>query len=163
MHFGRTVGVVFPGEYGKRNFGKDARGTNKAFFTPDTNLIRSIDQKVFNQYCNAIETYWQKYLDGQTGDSTHRSGKAAALAAKKYCTLWKETFPFYDRQYVGYTTTSGERIIIIKFLDFRQDPYQLKPSLAVSWIDGWHGWFYSNVVQLFYHVGSNTLTLEEGS
>lgn len=165
VHFGPTIGVIFPAAYAAKKFGGTEWGKGRVFFTPDSNLVKDIDERVFSQYCDATKSYLEGYLSKQAVDTTAKNRttilKAAKLIADKYCVAWKKDFTFYDRQYFGYTKASGERIIVIKFLDFRQDPYQLKPLLSVSWIDGWHGWFYSNIIQLNYQIDKNQLIIDE--
>ena len=81
--------------------------------------------------------------------------------SKKYCELWSANESFYDKQYIGYLNKAGERVIIINLIDFRQDPHYLKQSFTTCWIQGWHGWFYSNVVDLYFNADKNLLMISK--
>ena len=164
VKIGHTTSVVFPAEYGKRRFGKNL---DMIFFTPDTNLVKRINNEIINQYCKANErfltNFWQNNLKVSKGDTINlnKSIEVSKLESSKYCDLWQVNSAFYDKQFVGYFSKKGEKILLIKLIDFRQDPYKLKSNLAITWIDGWHGWFYSNIIQLHYHVDKDLLTIDE--
>lgn len=162
---GNTTSVIFPAAYGKKQFGRLHPGM--VFFTPDTNLVKRINNEIIYQYCKANErfltNFWQNNLKVSKGDTINlnKSIEVSKLESSKYCDLWQVNSAFYDKQFVGYFSKKGEKILLIKLIDFRQDPYKLKSNLAITWIDGWHGWFYSNIIQLHYHVDKDLLTIDE--
>ena len=168
VRLGQTIGVAFPAEYSKKRFANSSE--KKIFFTPDTDLIKRIDKEANDQYCNAQERhdeiYFGKGLHRTKPDSLNtilsNEEKESIDKLSMYdCLFWLKNYVYYDKQYIGYTNVSGEKIIWIKLIDFREDPHKLKQYLTTSWIDGWHGWFYSNVREMYYHVNKNLITIEE--
>jgi hypothetical protein len=172
VHFDSSNGLIFPGEYGKQKFGKNMGWERRTFFTIDTSLIKQIDTAIINQYCTAMRRFddevWNRTIESLKDDndkkSLSRAKQQMALSKKRFqmnCPEWQEELKYYDKQYIGYSTEDGERIIYIQLLDFRQDPYNLKPLFSFSWIDGWHGWFETNTRRLHFHVATNLLTINE--
>ena len=172
VHFDNSIGVIFPADYGKQKFGKNIYWQKRTFFTPDTNLIKHIDTAITNQYCIAMTRFddavWERTLDNLKEDndkkSLERAKKQKAEQKKRFeksCPQWQHDLMYKDRQYIGFITEDGDKIIYIQFLDFRQDPYKLKPAFALSWIDGWHGWFETNTNRLHFHIDKNLLTINE--
>ena len=142
------------------------------FFTPDTILIKEIDKKVISQYCLALTRFDSAVWVGTIKDLEDRNDKKSLHNAKeqmaekkekfrKLCPHWQRDLIYYDKQFVGYKNDSGETIIYIQLLDFREDPYNLKPAFSISWIDGWHGWFETNTHRVHFHVEKNLLTMNE--
>jgi len=165
-----TVGVVFPAEYGKQLFGDNKWFAGYTFITPDTDLVKSIDNELFNQYCRAVshlnDLNWQDIIAGSQDDAKElarikKDRRKDLREIAKYCPIWRENLKYYDKQYIGYKTPSGEEIIFIQLLDFREDPYHLKPAFYRSWIDGWHGWFETNLRVLHFHVEKKLVTVNE--
>jgi hypothetical protein len=173
VRFDNSEGVIFPAEYGKQKFGKNMWWGKRTFFTPDTNLIKLIDTAIINQYCVAMRRFndavWSRTIENLEADNEKKSLATAKQQMAddkkrfgKFCPQWQKELTYHDKQYIGFVTEEGERIIYIQLLDFRQDPYNLKPVFDVSWIDGWHGWFETNTKRLHYHVDKNQLTINEG-
>jgi hypothetical protein len=172
VHFDSSVGVVFPKEYARKKFGKTMGWEKYVFFTPDTTLIKEIDAEINRQYCNAMTRFnsavWDRTIDNLKEDNDKKSLKRAKRQMEtqkqrfeKFCPQRQHDLLYHDKQYIGYVTDSGDRIIYIQVLDFRQDPYKLKPAFGVAWIDGWHGWFETNTNRLHYHVDKKLLTVNE--
>lgn len=172
VHFDSSIGVIFPADYGKQKFGKNIYWQKRTFFTPDTNLIKQIDTAIKNQFCIAMTRFddavWERTLDNLREDNDKKSleiAKKQKNEQKKrfeiFCPQWQHDLIYKDRQYIGFITEDGDKIIYIQFLDFRQDPYKLKPAFTLSWIDGWHGWFETNTNRLHFHVDKNLLTINE--
>lgn len=172
IHFDSSIGVIFPAEYGKKKFGKIMGWEKYKFFTPDTTLLKQIDTAIINQYCIAMTRFdsavWSRTLDNLKEDNDRKSLKRAKEQMadqkkrfEKFCPQWQHELIYQDRQYIGFITETGDRMIYIQFLDFRQDPYNLKPAFGTSWIDGWHGWFETNTNRLHFHVDRNLLTINE--
>lgn len=166
VHFGSQIGVIFPSAYAKKKFGTTKWAGDKTFITPDTDLIKNIDQEINKQYCSfrrkaIAKSYFNINIDSLGIDSTQEKKyrlkyEAIDKWSEHDCDQWKSNSPYYDKQYIGYITVTGEKIIYIKLIDFREDPYHLKPYLETSLIDGWHGWFYSNVMELHFDATKNT-------
>lgn len=172
VHFDNSEGVIFPAEYGKQKFGKNIWWSKRTFFTPDTNLIKQIDRAIVNQYCIAMRRFndavWKRTFENLKETKDKRSLATAkqqmADSKKRFensCPQWQKELAYHDKQYIGFISEKGERIIYIQLLDFRQDPYNLKPLFEVSWIDGWHGWFETNTNRLHFHVDKKLLTVNE--
>jgi hypothetical protein len=172
IHFEYSEGVIFPAEYGKKKFGKNMWWEKRTFFTPHTKLIKQIDTAIINQYCVAMRSFndavWSRTIENMEEDNEKKSLATAKQQMaedkkrfEKSCPQWQKELEYHDKQYIGFVTEEGERIIYIQLLDFRQDPYKLKPVFGISWIDGWHGWFETNTTRLHYHVDKNMLTINE--
>jgi hypothetical protein len=167
MLFGKSVGVVFPAEYCEKHFGKRGWAADKKFFTPDTIAIRIAVREMNSQYCPSHKIALAKFYFNINIDSINID----SAVKKKYelhkskieefykhdCDFWINNYPYYDKQFIAYTTLTGEKIIQIKLIDFRNDPNHMKPYFDVSWIEGWHGWFYSNVREEEFNLTKNTL------
>ncbi len=172
VHFDSSIGVIFPAEYGKKIFGKINGWGKRVFFTPDTTLVKQINAAIMSQYCIAMTRFdsavWSRTLDNLKEDDNKKSLKQAKEQMvdhkerfEKLCPQWQHDLIYYDRQYVGFITEEGDKMIYIQFLDFRQDPYKLKQAFGISWIGGWHGWFETNTNRLHFHVDKNLLTINE--
>lgn len=172
VHFDSSIGVIFPKEYAKKEFGNTMGREKYVYFTPDTMLIKQIDFSIRDQYCIALTRFdsalWQRTLDNLKEDNNKKSLKRAKKqmiekreSFRKFCPQWQHDLRYHDRQYIGFINDRGEKIIYMQLLDFRQDPYQLKPAFGNSWIDGWHGWFETNTRRLHFHVDMNLLTINE--
>jgi len=145
-------------------------GADKGFFTPDSDLIKKIDKEINYQYCLAedkfSEKYWGHFMHEARTDSikpilSSEERKIINEISVSSCLNWQRNFPYYDKQYIGYISGTGDKVIYIKLIDFRQDPNKLQKFLFTSWIDGWHGWFYSNIRELYFNVSQNRLTISE--
>lgn len=171
IHYGVHDGVIFPASYCEKEFGNRGFYADKKFFTPDTNLIRLVDQEMNLQYCSERRKAIAKFYYNINVDSLKTDSKQA----KRYennkpeldkfsdsdCNIWIKVYPNYDKQYIGYINSKGEKIIKIKLFDFREDPYKMKNYLNISWIDGWHGWFYNNVKEEEFNVTKNLLIVDK--
>jgi hypothetical protein len=171
IHFEHSLGVIFPAEFAEKKFGRNYnRQKLKGFFTPDTDLIRKIDKEVNYQYCNSKEKADQSFFAGLAKNAarntpTYKISKELQNIIDKMsaqnCLYWQDNSVYFDKQYVGYFTDTGEKVIKIRLIDFRQDPHKLKHFLPSAWINGWHGWFYSNIYEMSFNVNENLLTIDE--
>lgn len=168
VKFKKSEGVIFPKEYAERFFGDP----KVVYFTPDAALIKSIDSEIISQYCEADQRFnenvWTKTIkrleENDNRGSIENARRQKTEERKRFeknCLKRQKNLIYFDRQYIGYTNKSGERIIYIQLLDFRKDPYHLKPEFKNSWIVGWHGWFETNTISLHFHVDKNLLTVNE--
>ncbi|WP_295720964.1 hypothetical protein [Mucilaginibacter sp.] len=164
IHSTHSRGVIFPAEYAKQIFGRNGRGKNIAFFTPDSTLIKKVDKEINYQYCAANEKHWIN-LFWPENDTVKRviseeQKRAISKISAKFCLNWQQNWIFYDRQYIGVITPTGERVILIQLIDFRKDPHKYKQIFTSSWISGWHGWFSSNIILVYFNVPTNSLTMD---
>lgn len=168
VKFKKSEGVIFPKEYAEQFFGDP----KVVYFTPDAALIKSIDSEIISQYCEARQRFnekvWAETIkrleerdDPESLENPKRQKTKERKRFEKSCLREQKNLVYFDRQYIGYTNKSGERIIFIQLLDFRKDPYHLKPEFKNSWIVGWHGWFESNRASFHFHIDKNLLTVNE--
>jgi len=170
ISFSHSIGVIFPASFAKKIFNANTLH-EKSFFTPDSNLVRKIDKEVNYQYCfteyNHNKQFWGHFIHSTRTDSINpilSSDEKAIIneISLEECLSWQRNTAYYDKQYIGYISAAGHKVIFIKLFDFREDPKKLKPLFFTSWIDGWHGWFYSNMRQLCFDVNENKLIFLEG-
>lgn len=140
-----SIAVGFSGKFAKSRFASAPWVRDSLFFTPDTGLMKRIDNEINEHYCSAIKAYYKE--------------KNFESIADMYCKLWEKNCKYYDKQYIGYISNEGDKSLYIKLIDFREDPNHLKPYFTSSWIDGWHGWFNSNVITLRFNLDKNSLYL----
>ena len=172
LQFDSSIGIVFPAEYATTILSQNYDWQNKQTFTPDTSLIKIVENEIPRQYCRANKTFedsnWRYEKASYFRIREHKEFKKAK---KRYnywlklidtaCPKWKHDLIYFDKQFMGYISAIGERIILIQLCDFRQDPYLLKSIFNESWIDGWHGWFETNRRLLHFNVDKNLLTINE--
>jgi hypothetical protein len=165
IHFTHSIGVIFPATFGEKIFNSNTLHKS-TFFTPDSNLIRKVDKEVNYQHCFSADSHYEKYFGhlfhGNKADSINpilSSDEKEIINEISLgdCLYWQRNSTYYDKQYIGYISATGHKVIYIKLIDFREDPHKLKPLFFTSWIDGWHGWFYSNIYQLYFDVTDNKL------
>jgi hypothetical protein len=172
LQFDSSIGVVFPAKYTEIALSQNNDWKNKQAFTPDTSLIRIVENEIARQYCQANKTFedstWRYEKASYFRIREHKEFKQAKNRyhkslnfIDKFCPKWKHDLIYFDKQFMGYISATGERIILIQLCDFRQDPYLLKSRFNESWIDGWHGWFETNRRLLHFNVDKNLLTINE--
>ena len=167
IDFTNYNGYIFPKEYGEIYF----RG-KKNCIDLDSNYITKIDSEIIKQYYNAKKRFMKiryqemLYMKGTNSDaydwnefrkSERRYWRNFRKGKRKMIDKVKNS----DRQYLGYVNSKGKKIILIQLVDFREDPYSLKILVDKQFIRGWHGWFYSNIVRMHYHIDSRKLTVNE--
>ncbi len=139
----KSTGVIFPKEY-EAGFNK-GRLSNR--FTPTENEIREAEIEINKQYLDSDKRFaynqnFVRFKDDPEWTLEERQKDFQNLMKwnKKEA---KKSIKF-DRQYLGFIE-NGQKILVIQFIDFSQDPYGLNDQLTKSWIGGWHGWFETNV------------------
>ena len=168
VHFEHSTSVIFPKEYCEKRFS----ALEQFCFTPDTLLIKMVDQEIVKQYYAAIynlnEKNWREIIAMMKADTDKEGLKKAlkgrAREAKSYAKATPRLAPklaFYDKQYVGYVTANGELELYINLIDFRDDPCNLKRLFCTAWINGWCGLYEYRVITLWYHVRENLVTINE--
>jgi len=167
IKFSHSEGIIFPAEFADSLI---SRGKNA--FSPDSLIIIAAEKELVNQYCKAIKKFNDR-VNKETSDRLYYMNDLKALRnyekqkrrqnriRKKYCSKWQNDILVSDKQIIGYINEEGEKILLIKILDFREDPYDLKRLFYTSWIDGWHGWFETNVKSVHYHLKNNLITVNE--
>jgi len=151
----KSTGVIFPKEY-ETNFNK-GRLSNR--FTPTENEVRKAEIEINKQYLNSDKRFaynqnFMRFKDDPEWTLKERQKDFQNLM-KLYKKEAKKSIKF-DRQYLGFIE-NGQKILVIQFIDFSQDPYRLKDQLTKSWIEGWHGWFETNVRLKEYNMETKKL------
>jgi hypothetical protein len=151
----KSTGVIFPKEY-EANFNK-GRLSNR--FTPTENEIREAEIEINKQYLDSDKrfAYNQNFVrfKDDTEWSLEKRQKDFQNLMKWNKKEAKRSIKF-DRQYLGFIE-NGQKILVIQFIDFSQDPYELRNQLTKSWIGGWHGWFETNVRLKEYNMETKRL------
>src|SRR5690606_37214811 len=123
----KSTGVIFPKEY-EAGFNKD-RLSNR--FTPTENEIRKAEIEINKQYLDSDKRFaynqnFVRFKDDPEWTLEERQKDFQKLMKwnKKEA---KKSIKF-DRQYLGFIE-NGQKILVIQFSDFSQDPYGLKDQL----------------------------------
>jgi hypothetical protein len=172
IHFDSAEVAIFPASYASTIFGRSDQYKDVVFITPDTALVKAALTTLNVQYCSALLKFnrrnWQQTIDIPKADGLWKDLKKIRKQQKerldrhnKFCPQQQEQLKVKDKQVVAYKIASGDTILIVQTVDFRQDPYKLYQHLATSWIDGWHGWFETNTVRFHYHADKKLLTVNE--
>ena len=172
LKFDSSKAVVFPASYAKKILGRSEQYNDVIFFKPDSSLVNSALIEIQNQYCNSL----LKFRDQKFRNiiKTHKENglrkelkkikkqhKEQLKQHNKLCPLQQEQLKFKDKQLIAFYRSSGDTVLYIQLLDFRQDPYNLKKYFTSSWIDGWHGWFETNTMRLNFHAEKKLVTINE--
>lgn len=167
VNFGNCNGYIFPKEYGVDYFKKKMECIDL-----DTSLIRIIDKELVGQYFEAnkrfMEIRFQEMFEMKETNPDAYEWRKLRKEEKRYWEnfnknkqVWIDKAKYSQRQYLGYINEKGEKIILIQLVDFREDPYGLKKHIDKQFISGWHGWFYSNISRMHYHLDTSKLTVNE--
>ncbi len=153
----KSTGVIFPAEY-EVNFNREQL---KNRFTPTEQEIRNAETEIGKQYLDAD----RKFIYDQVYTRTKEIyGDQKIDKQQTYSDLMKwpikeaKRSPKFDRQYIGFIE-NGDKKILVQFIDFSKDPYNLKDQLTNSFIGGWHGWFETNVRKKVYNLNTKKLTV----
>lgn len=159
--------VGFPAEYSNRKESDypDSLKRERVYFTPDSLTLLAMNEELKKQYCSALryqveESYqsslrlfgknkfdeesfkrWRNQVNSTCG------GEAAALDS-----MCKQVIAFSSEKYNG-------NVLYIQLIDFRDDPYKLKERSKKQVIDGWHGWFETNIKSFYYNIGQRKLSV----
>lgn len=164
--------IIFPASYAYKEFGRSDQYKNVQFITADTGLVKEALAQLNYQYCNAllkfIKRTWQETIKFHKEEGLHKDLKKVKQQQKvqldrhnRFCHQQKEQLKVKDKQIIAYKNVSGDTILLIQTLDFRQDPYKLKQYFTTAWIDGWHGWFETNTMRFHYHKDKKLVTINE--
>jgi len=164
--------AVFPASYAFKILGRSDQYKQVQFITADTELVKEALAQLNRQYCNALlkfkKTTWQQTVEIHKEEGLRKDLKKIRQQQKeqldrhyKFCPQQQEQLKVKDKQVIAYKKASGDTILFIQTLDFRQDPYRLRQQFTTLWIDGWHGWFETNTMTFHYHVEKKLLTKNE--
>jgi len=164
--------AILPASYAFKIFGRSDQYKNVQFITADIGLVKAALTELNMQYCNALLKFnkrtWQQTIQIHKEDGLRKGLKKIRKQQKeqldrhdKFCPQQQKQLAFKDKQVVAYRNASGDTILFIQILDFRQDPYKLKQHFATAWIDGWHGWFETNTMGFHYHENGKLITINE--
>lgn len=156
-----STGIIFPAQYGKEKFGYPDR------FTPDGDLIKKIDRETVEQYPAALRHLNDQYVrdlierddDKEWQKRLKKSKTTYDKQIAKSGPIWAQRLLYYDKQYWGFITAEGRKTVCINAIDLREDPYSLREKSRFVWIEGWHGWFETNVATMYYHLDNNSVTI----
>lgn len=155
VRLGRAQGAIFPAGY-------EWGAPTERRFTPSPELVRRIEPAIREQYRGARVAFIERQLNDSTmytpplSEDERREHFAEHM---RWIDREAKRVPGFDRQYLGYYGSDGERMLLIKFIDFSEDPHGFRPHLAESWIEGWHGWFETNVRHMRFDVDQNRLSV----
>jgi hypothetical protein len=164
--------TIFPSSYAAKVFGRSDQYKKEQFITVDTGLVETALTELNRQYCNALLKFnkrtWQQTIKIHKEDGLRKDLKKIRSQQKvqldrhhKFCPQQQKQLAVKDKQIIAYRNASGDTILFIQVLDFRQDPYKLKQYFSTAWIDGWHGWFETNTMRFHYHVDRKLITINE--
>jgi hypothetical protein len=159
--------IGFPAEYSIRRESDypDSIKGERTYFTPDSLTLLAMNEELKKQYCFALryqveESYQSslrlfgknKFDEGNFKRWRNQvistcGGESAALDS-----MCKQVIAFTSKKYNG-------SILFIQLIDFREDPYKLQESSKKQMIDGWHGWFETNIKCFYYHIGQRKLSV----
>ena len=158
LKFDSSKAVVFPASYAKKILGRSEQYNDVIFFKPDSSLVNSaLRDQTFR---NTIKTHKENGLRKEL-KKIKKQHKEQLKQHNKLCPLQQEQLKFKDKQLIAFYRSSGDTVLYIQLLDFRQDPYNLKKYFTSSWIDGWHGWFETNTMRLNFHAEKKLVTINE--
>ena len=153
----KSTGVIFPAEY-EINFNREQL---KNRFTPTEQEIRNAETEIGKQYLDADRKfiYDQVYVRTEEIYGDQKIDKQQTYSdLMKWPIKEAKRSPKFDRQYIGFIE-NGDKKLLVQFIDFSKDPYNLKDQLTNSYIGGWHGWFETNVRKKVYNLNTKKLTV----
>src|SRR5690606_7640552 len=159
--------VAFPAEYSnqKESDYPDSVKRQRIYFTPDSMTLLVMNEELKKQYCSALryqveESYSsslklfgknkfdeQSFRRWRNQVNSTCAGEAVALDS-----MFKQVIAFSSEKYNG-------NVLYIQLIDFRDDPYKLQERSKTQMIDGWHGWFETNIKSFYYHLGQRKLSV----
>lgn len=172
VHFKNSLGTIFPAEYAQNLFGDNINWRNKTFITLDSAIIKKIDANFIQQYCQAdldfMNYRWnldKEYLLENESKNEYRKAKRfhknQLKLLEKFCPQRQKDIVFKFKQYLGFINDTGERVIYIQLINFKDDPYDLRSHFTKDWIYGFGEWFESNTEKFFYNIDIDRLSINE--
>ena len=165
INFKNCEGVIFSNKYSEKIF-----GNNQKYFTPNVIAIKEAVTELNHQYCDARKKFKeyakeQNLLDLKNNKAEFQKAlnyyEKQNILFNKNCAKQQKQLDFLDKQFIGFYNEKKQKIIKIQIINFKDDPYKLKPVFYQSWISGWHGWFESNVRIMHYNLETKTITIND--
>ncbi|WP_339890025.1 hypothetical protein [uncultured Flavobacterium sp.] len=122
---GRTI--IFPAEYAKKILTHPNKVTG--VFTPDVETIKYIEENLPSNF-DSILAPFQK-------NSSLR--------------LFKKDLAKYDKQFLGYTNSKKDSLIVGYIVNLESDPYKIKPRLEKEFCLCLDGWCYTNTCEFIFN------------
>ncbi len=167
IQLGQITGFVFSKAYCKQYF----KGKNIGFDLTREN-IEELEIELNRQYVSASERFMNirfqemyamkaHYPDAYDWKGLKKSERQNRKYYRKNGHKIKERLNHSVRQYLAYVSASGEKIVKIILVDFRDDPDNFRADVDKNLILGCGGWFDTNVTQMHYHLDSKKITVNE--
>ncbi len=168
VDFGNYKGFIFPKEYGLIKFShpKD----KKSCFDIDTILIHKVEEELIRQYYSACKYFMeQRFLENDEYEKKNPGSYNKKNLNKQRKDYWKkfeknknkmeEYLESSDRQYIGYISNKGEKIIEIRIVPHRynyDDNFMKKRFAPILLTEGG-----TDVTTMHYHLSTNKITVNE--
>lgn len=142
-----------------------------AYFMPDTLILLKMNEDLKLQYCDALryqvkesfqfnkDHFWKKMSKKERKDNEasftrwlNRVDSTCNNRALALDPIYKQVQAYSSDKYNG-------EVLYIQLVDFREDPYNLKERSKKQIIDGWHGWFETNIEGFYYHIKQRKLSV----
>lgn len=130
-----------------------------------------MNEALKTQYCDAkryraisscnhlIKLFGKEMGESYIKEKTESKEKELATI-NKFCSQWKKGLDSIDKQVLAFTSDRYKgKVLFIQLCDFREDPYKLKERAKRQMIDGWHGWFETNIETLYYNIEQNKVSV----
>jgi hypothetical protein len=167
--------IAFPAEYSqRRNVGVTDTVEQHTYFTPDSITLMKMNEALKSQYCDAKRyrattsyNHMIKLFGKEWGQSYIKEQKQSMKKEldfiNKNCDQKKADLDSIDKQVIAFISNKYKgKVLFIQLCDFRDDPYKLRESAKKQMIDGWHGWFETNLETFYYNIGQNKLSVHGG-
>lgn len=172
INTGQSNIIAFPAEYSQnRNEGSTDTAEQRTYFTPDSMTLIKMNEALKSQYCDAKRyrattsyNHMIKLFGKEWGLSYVNEQKKAMKNEldfiDKNCSQKKVDIDSIDKQIIAFVSTKYKgKVLFIQLCDFRDDPYKLRERAKKQMIDGWHGWFETNLETFYYNVEQNKLSV----
>lgn len=169
---GQSDIIAFPAAYSeKRNEGSADTAEQRTYFTPDSMTLIKMNEALKSQYCDAkryrATTSYNHMIElfGKEWGKSYINEQKKAMKNEldyidKNCTQKKIDLDSIDKQVIAFTSNKYKgNVLFIQLCDFRDDPYKLKERAKKQMIDGWHGWFETNLETFYYNIEQNKLSV----
>lgn len=168
VDFGKYKGFVFPKKYGLVRFSHPKE--KRECFDIDTILVRKIEEELTRQYYSAqkyfmeqryneIYEYERKYPGSYILKDLKKEEKQYWKSFEKNKDNMEKYLEDSDRQYIGYISNKGEKIIQIQITPrhYNYDDNFMKKGFSPIWLtqEG------SDIEIIHYHLFTNKITINE--
>ena len=138
------------------------------FFTPDSVDIEKAEYEIPRQYVSAMESFltqnqWKTFDNNINSYSEQeiRLEKRIRESTMNSIRERSKRLSRYDRQYVGYKTTSGDKILFINFIDTRagRQGRDFKSTIDKELILGFGEWYEKHTFRLSFNLTTNEISV----